>query len=169
MLPLLRKLDKLLDFSETALVIALLSTLLSVALVQVLARNFFSYSFSGADEIVRHSVLWLGFVGASLATRQKRHIKIDALSRFIPPSGRKITDIFINVIAAVICFFLFYASMSFVGIEKEFGDISNLFDIEVWYLEIIFPITFGICTLRFLLYSLEALVEVIWDMISRAV
>ena len=44
---------------------------------QVLARNLFSSGFMWIDEILRVEVLWITFVGASLAAEYGQHIKIE--------------------------------------------------------------------------------------------
>ena len=52
-----------------------------LAFLQVLLRNIFDQSFLWGDPLLRHLVLWVGFIGASLATREEKHINIDVLGR----------------------------------------------------------------------------------------
>ena len=52
--------------------------------LQVLLRNLFHAGVEGTDVLLRHGVLWIALVGASLAIRRARHIRIDIVPRLIP-------------------------------------------------------------------------------------
>ncbi|MCK7524997.1 MAG: TRAP transporter small permease [Ignavibacteriales bacterium] len=56
-----------------------------LAFAQVILRNVFGTGLVWGDTIVRHMVLWAGFVGGALASYEGRHISIDALTKFFPP------------------------------------------------------------------------------------
>ena len=42
-----------------------------------------------AGEVLMHGTIWAAFLGASFATRGRRHLAIDALSRMLPDRGRR--------------------------------------------------------------------------------
>ena len=67
---------------EDALLVLLLSIMIVLATTQILLRNFFDLGFVWADPLLRVMVLWLGMIGATVATRDNRHIRIDLLSQF---------------------------------------------------------------------------------------
>jgi len=73
---------------ENAVVYTLLSLLILLSFAQVGGRLLFNTGFSDADPIICHLVLWLGLLGAVLATREKQHITIDIVSRFV--TGKKL-------------------------------------------------------------------------------
>lgn len=139
---------------ESVFLITILFSMILLAFLQVILRNFFSTSILWGDTLLRHLVLWIGFIGASLATKETRHINIDALSRMLSKPAKKISAIIVNLFAAIVCFFLTKASITFLTYEKESG--STLFaDIPVWIFQIIIAIGFGLMMLRFLLHALE--------------
>ena len=84
---LLHWLDHWLASFERAGVVLLLTGLLGLGLLQVIERNVLASGLFWADELMQHMVLWLGFLGASLATREHRHLSIDVLSHFLPARG----------------------------------------------------------------------------------
>jgi len=139
---------------ETAFLIIILLTMILLAFLQVILRNFFSTSIFWGDTFLRHLVLWIGFIGASLATKEGRHINIDVLSRILPPGAKRISSIVINLFSATVSFFLMRAAITFIKFEKEFE--STLFKgIPVWIFQIIIAIGFGMITIRFLIHALE--------------
>ncbi|HEX9973577.1 MAG TPA: TRAP transporter small permease [bacterium] len=139
---------------ETAFLITILLTMIFLAFLQVILRNFFSTSILWGDTFLRHLVLWVGFIGASLATKESRHINIDALSRLLPKPAKKATTIIINLFAAAVCFFLMRASITFLKSEQASG--STLFaEIPVWIFQIIIAIGFGLMMLRFFIHAVE--------------
>ena len=127
-----------------------------IAFLQVILRNFFSTSILWGDLFLRHLVLWVGFLGAALATKESKHINIDALSRILSPTLKKIAGFITNLFAAIVCFFLTKASFTFIGYEKESQSI--LFEnIPTWIFQTIIVFGFGIIMFRFLIHAIENL------------
>ena len=86
---LLELLDRSFTRAEGWVLIGLLSVMVVLAFLQVILRNLFQEGFIWGDILLRHLVLWIGFVGASMATSQERHITIDALTRFLSDRVRR--------------------------------------------------------------------------------
>ncbi|MBN1155135.1 TRAP transporter small permease [candidate division KSB1 bacterium] len=143
---------------EFGLVLIIVSIMVCLAFVQIILRNFFATSIAWADILLRHLVLWIGFVGASLATKDQRHINIDVLSKVFPATVTKIANVVTSSFAAVICYFLMRASISFISMEREMG--TTLFaDIPMWLVQSIIAIGFGLMTLRFIIHMIEGIVQ----------
>ncbi len=106
--------------------------------------------------LLRNLVLWIGFIGATLATREGKHINIDVISRSLPPLGRAVVEVCIHLFSCFICGLLTYASLKFVRNEAEMGT-TTLLSIPIWILEAILPLTFGLMAFRFALRSIKAL------------
>lgn len=145
---LLQRLDALLNKAEGALLILLLVVMLVLAFLQVVLRNFFSSGFLWADIVLRHLVLWIGFLGAALATSQERHISIDAITRFLSPRLKHAMHVVTNLFAAVVCYYLMTASITFIRSEVEAGT-TVYADIPGWYAEVIIPVGFGLLMVHF--------------------
>jgi C4-dicarboxylate transporter DctQ subunit len=137
---------------ETALLVFLLSVMIVLAFYQVMMRNLFHGGFVWGDILLRHIVLWLGFLGGALATGNQRHIHIDALAHFLNPRLRASLGVLTNLFGAAVCFLLLQASLTFIRVEIEAQ--SMIFEgIPAWYTEIIIPIGFALHILHFLLRS----------------
>ncbi|RMF31356.1 MAG: TRAP transporter small permease [Chloroflexi bacterium] len=127
-----------------------------MAFIQVVLRNFFRTGLPWADLVLRHLVLWLGMLGASLATRQEKHISIDVITRFLSVPARHGLRIVLYAFSALICFFLFYASWDFVAEERAFG---SLFfgSLPLWPFQLILPVGFALLAFRFALHAITRL------------
>ena len=60
---------KSLHRAEDALLVILLTAMIVLACTQILLRNFFDSGIVWIDPLLRVMVLWLGLVGATVATR----------------------------------------------------------------------------------------------------
>lgn len=150
---LLQKFDTLLNKAEGGLLILLLMVMILLAFVQVVLRNAFSSGILWADILLRHLVLWIGFLGAALAASSDRHISIDALTRFLPERVKRGVNVLSHLFAAFICFLFFRAALTFI--ENERIDGSTVYaEIPSWYAQIIIPIGFGLLFIHFLIRAI---------------
>ena len=148
--------DEVIDRVEQTLITILLSLMIIIAFLQIVLRNVFATGIAWADPLVRNLVLWVGFVGAAIATREGRHITIDVLPQWVPQQVKAIIGVIIQLFAAFICGLLTFASVKFVRNEALMGSITFL-GIPAWVPQLILPITFGIMALRFCLLALKDL------------
>jgi TRAP-type C4-dicarboxylate transport system permease small subunit len=156
---LLKTIDKVLTKFEGYILITLLLIMVVMAFLQVVLRNLFSSGILWADIVLRHLLLWLGFLGAAIATSENRHINIDALRRFFSKRMRSAVEVLTNSFAAVICFMLSSASWTFV--QGEIADRRTLFgDIPSWYAQVIIPVGFGLLVVHFAIRALMQLLVV---------
>jgi TRAP-type C4-dicarboxylate transport system permease small subunit len=138
---------------EKGILALLLTTMILLASLQIIMRNFWDSGLPWADPSLRTIVLWLAMMGAMAATRDHSHIRIDLLSRFLPPHLSQLNKRFTDLFTSVVCGILAWHGARFVYYEWQDG--MMLFDnIPAWYAEAIIPIGFGIMAIRFLLDTL---------------
>jgi TRAP-type C4-dicarboxylate transport system permease small subunit len=146
---LLETIDRGMARVEGWVLIGILGTMVLLAFAQVILRNFFQAGFIWADILLRHMVLWIGFLGAAIATREEKHISIDALTRFLPPRVRSSVHALTSIFAAGVCAVLGHASIAFIENDVAFG--STVYgDVPSWYSQIIIPVGFALLCLHFL-------------------
>ena len=150
--------DRLARFESFTLV-ALLFFMLGLAFLQVVLRNVFHSGFVWADILNRYIVLWVGFLGASLATYHHRHIAIDALYRFLPESMKAYARIVTNFLSLIVTLLLLYAAWSVVTDLRVFGEQIESLGISTWYMILIVPIAFCLIAFRFFLIIAQAVTE----------
>lgn len=144
----LQLLDRLLYKVETVLLVSLLAAMVGLAFWQVILRNLFSSGIVWADTIVRHLVMWLGFVGGALATADERHINIDALTKLIPLRARHGVAVATNAFASTVCYFMASSAWTFLLDEKSAGGYIAL-GIPTWIVLIILPAGYGVIAFHF--------------------
>ena len=151
---LFKKIDEIIAGLETALITVILSLMIILSFGQVVLRNFFNESILWGDIFLRQMVLWVGFIGASLAARDQRHIAVDFLPNISPSSWRKPIRTLTNLCAAGISAFLAQAAWDFVAYERESESIL-FFNYPVWFFQIVLPYGFSLLTLRFVLCAID--------------
>ena len=70
--------------ANRALLIVLLAAMVVVTFVNVVMRYTGESSFLWGEEVGRHLMIWLAFVGGGLALRNGVHIGVDSLERSLP-------------------------------------------------------------------------------------
>jgi TRAP-type C4-dicarboxylate transport system permease small subunit len=153
---ILRRVINFLHRLEEGVVILLLLSMIALTCTQVALRAFFSSGISWADGLLRHMVLWSGLLGGAIATRQAKHINIDIASRLLPRRWLRWLRMVINLFSSLVCGGLTWAGILFVQNEMEFGGEATLLGIAHWKLSLIFPVVFGIISLRFLINGARA-------------
>lgn len=143
----LKFIDRWIDTISGWVLVALLGIMIVMAFGQVVLRNFFNSSIEWGDIFLRHLVLWVGYFGAVIATGQRRHLRIEFISKLSPPKFRKIFFVITNVFAAVITYLLMQASVSFVQLEME-SDGALILNIPTWYFVVIIPIGYALISFR---------------------
>jgi C4-dicarboxylate transporter DctQ subunit len=148
----LYSLDRTLEKIEWCLIVCLLSMMIILSFGQMVSRNLFHYALIWGDTFLRQLVLWTGFLGASLAVRQNKHISIDIFSNFLSPKLKNKVFTYTCIATAIISGFLAWAAWSFVQFEKESESILFL-ELPVWLFQLILPYSFLTIAFRFLLHS----------------
>lgn len=153
---IIRQFDDFLAKIETWILIALLGIMVLLSFGQVILRNLFHEGILWADIFLRQLVLWVGFLGASLAVRERKHIAIDFLPHFLKESAAKLVRIGVDITAGVISLFLTQAAWAFMQFERE-GESTLFLDIPVWFFQTILPFSFLMIAIRFFLQAVTAL------------
>jgi TRAP-type C4-dicarboxylate transport system permease small subunit len=152
------RMDEIIGRVEETLVVTFLGFMIFIALLQIVLRNVFFTGLDWGDSLLRNLVLWIGFIGATLATKEGKHINIDVVSRWLPPIGKNVVTLITHLFSFLVCCALTYATLKFIRNEVQMG--QKLFlNIPAWIPEMILPITFGLMAFRFGLRSFKNLSE----------
>lgn len=149
-------LDRILALTEDIAVSVMLCTMILLVLLQIVLRNFLSTGIMGGAEIVRHLVLWVAFLGAGLAAREGKHIKIDVAYRMLPQGLKRFTEVVTGLFTTSVCAILLYASVQFVSADYSTGTVIAFYDMPVWILELVIPLGYLAVTLRYALRCMSS-------------
>lgn len=145
---------------EDAILVGLLLLMICMAVLQIFLRNLFEAGIVWSDVMVRILVLWVGLVGAMVASRQDNHITIDILDRYLPERAKVYANFVVKLFAALICTIVAYYSLLFV--QMEFADGGMAFaQVPTWLCEAIIPFAFTVIALRYFLLSFMNLKKIV--------
>jgi TRAP-type C4-dicarboxylate transport system permease small subunit len=157
---IIRATEAFLGKLESGAIVVLLTIMIVMAFLQVVLRDFFKTGILWGDIFNRNLVLWVGFLGAALATKEHRHFSIDIITKRLSPLGQRITGTIVNLFGAIVCFFLMQAAITFLRDEIQAD--TTVFtvgqkEIPFWCFELIIPIGFGLIMIHFILKALESI------------
>ncbi len=152
------RIDNAWETVERWSLVVLILSMIALAATQVVLRNFFSTGIDWADVTIRHMVLWVGLIGASIAAKEKRHLSIDIASRLIPKKWYHLVEAGLCLVTFAICLLLFWASVLFTKFLHEWGA-GSLEGTTAMVAGMILPIAFAGIGLRFLLRAFRELVD----------
>lgn len=108
-------------------------------------------------------MLWIGLIGASLATHERRHLALDLGSKLWPKKWLPAIQGIGNLVTAFFCVTM--AALAIVSIKAHFGDWQDTdgaggiypdLPIPKWIAFLVMPLGFGLMTLRFVAQAMES-------------
>ncbi len=143
---------------EDTILVSLLMAMISLAVFQIFLRNVLDSGIIWGDSLVRVLVLWIGLVGAMVASRNDNHISIDVVSRYLPPKFKRFTTLFTHGFTAVVTALMAVFSIKFVRMEMA-DNYMAFAEVPAWACQIIIPIAFCIMCLRYLAFCLNHVMD----------
>ena len=144
--------NRVIHFIEDGLLVALLISMIVLSSGEIVLRNFFDLGIIWIDPLLRVLVLWAGLIGATVASRDNKHIRIDLITRLFSKRIHLFIQVFIGLFSAIVCGIIAWNGARWV--LQDFNDKLTAFQgVPSWVLEIIIPIAFGLIAIRYLLHS----------------
>ncbi len=118
--------------------------------IEVIRREVFAYSSIWGEEIVRYSFIYLAWIGAASAVKERAHIRIDVLYHLVSPRMKALLYILGDVVMLVVALFAVYWSFETVAVSWKFGSVSHGLRVSmVWFLMAV-PVGFALMIYRLL-------------------
>ena len=128
---------KKLEFYFTNIIIALL---ISLPVLEVVARFFGTTAITSSRMVVQHLTLWVGFFGAVLASSRGKLLSLSSSNLFEPERSFSIKHFIAKSTSLIILISLFWGSLQLVTVEYQYPvNISPL--ISRWFAQSIMPIS----------------------------
>ena len=135
------------DAERWALLVFYVMLVMTMA-VEVLRREIFSYSSIWGEEVVRSSFIYLAWIGAAAAVKERAHIRIDVVMHYLGPRPKALLYMFGDLVMFGVAVIALYWSMETVLVSWKFGSVSHGLRISmVWFLMAV-PIGFALMLLR---------------------
>ncbi|MEM1274510.1 MAG: TRAP transporter small permease [Pseudomonadota bacterium] len=122
--------------------------LVGTMFIEVVRRELFSYSSIWGEEIVRYSFIYLAWIGAAAAVKERGHIRIDVVMNYIGRRAKAVLYIFGDIVMFGVAVIAIYWSFETVLVSYEFGSVTHGLRIsQVWFLSAV-PIGFSLVVFR---------------------
>jgi TRAP-type C4-dicarboxylate transport system permease small subunit len=89
------------------LLVACISVMAIMVFANVVLRYVFNSGITISEEVSRMLFIWLTFLGAIVAMKDKAHIGVDTLIKHLPVTGKKICAILSDLLILACCVFFF--------------------------------------------------------------
>jgi TRAP-type C4-dicarboxylate transport system permease small subunit len=116
---IMRLIDRGLSTLVTVLLVCSFTLMLALAASQVVLRQVLHTTLPWGDLAARHLVLWVGFFGASLASRRGQHFHIGFIARLLGPRSLPWFHAATDIVAVAVCAVLVGASWTFVTVGLD--------------------------------------------------
>ncbi|GGY52010.1 hypothetical protein GCM10011297_26020 [Bacterioplanes sanyensis] len=141
---------------EDAVLITLLLAMVLLAGIDIFARTLFGGGIGWIPPLLRVMVLWLGLLGALLATRTREHIAIDLINRLGAAWLQRLSRVVTSLFAAAVCAIIAWHSQEYVQLAYEYGD-QAFARLPAWPMQLVIPFSFAVMALRFLVQAGQSL------------
>jgi C4-dicarboxylate transporter DctQ subunit len=108
--------------------------------VNVVLRYWFLAPISWAEELTLYIMVWIVFVGSSVAIRTRGHIAIDLLPLTLSPAGRHRLAIFIALVMLVFFAVFFFYSGEHTLRVRAIGQVTPVMQAPMWLAYLAMPV-----------------------------
>lgn len=142
---------RLIDRNLERWALLVLYTMLVVTMaIEVLRRETFAFSSIWGEEIVRYAFIYLAWIGAAAAVRERAHIRINVLFHYVSDRIKALLYLFGDLVMLGLAILAVYWSFETVLVSWKFGSVSHGLRISmVWFLMAV-PIGFSLMIYRLL-------------------
>lgn len=124
--------------------------LVTTMVVEVIRREVLSYSSIWGEEIVRYSFIYLVWIGAAAAIKDRAHIRIDVIFHGLPHRAQSLLYMLGDLIMLAVAIAVVFWSWHAVGVSMRFGSVSHGLRVSmVWFLMAV-PLGFTLVAVRLL-------------------
>ena len=142
---LIREFDK---NGERWLLLVFYAFVVTVIFVEVIRRFVFQYSSIWGEETARYAFIYLVWVGAAAAVKDRAHIRIDIIFKFLPPKGVGILYLLGDVVTLLFACAALYWSLESVATSIHFGAATHGLRINQAWFTFAVPFGFSLILIR---------------------
>ena len=135
---------------ENVIGVALFIVMTAFLTYQVSSRYILNLSLAWTEELSMYCLIWVCYMGASAAVRERKHLRITMAFEWCSPKTRKIVDILSNIVSCGFCFFLLIGTTEMLALILQGNQVSAGSGLPKWIPNLGLPIAFGLMVIRFI-------------------
>ena len=134
------RLDRMLCLAEAGFIGAALAFSSLLLFLNVVLRYVFLAPISWAEELALYLMVWIVFVGGSVAVRSRGHMAIDLLPLVLSPGNRRRLAIFVALLTlAFFAVFFWYSGQHVLRIQSS-GQTTPVMGAPMWLTYLALPV-----------------------------
>ncbi len=136
--------------AERYLMLVFYCTVVFVIVNEVVRRFVFQYSSLWGEEVARYAFIYLGWVGAAQAVRERAHIRFDTVLELLPRHWHGYVYIFADAVTLIFAGIAIYWSLHTISTVVEFGAAAPALRISKAWFACAVPLGFTLMIWRLL-------------------
>ncbi|MEX0584742.1 MAG: TRAP transporter small permease, partial [Natronospirillum sp.] len=108
------------------------------------------FSLPWVEPLNQVAVLWIALLGSMIGARRDNHIKIDLVAQLVPLRFSHWVQKLVALTSSIALGFVCYHTARLVADERAWGT-AQVAGVDVWQLQTIMPVAFGIMAARYAL------------------
>ena len=141
-------LDRALGWSEWTFIGGALAFTSALLFANVALRYLFNAPLNWAEELTLYLMVWIVFVGGSVAVRTRGHIAIDLLPLLLAPQHRRRLAIGVALVALVFFAVFFWYSLQHVLRVRSIDQRTPVMQAPMWLTYLAMPVGSALMALR---------------------
>lgn len=134
--------------AERWLLLVFYTMLVVTMAVEVLRREVFAYSSIWGEEIVRYAFIYLAWIGAASAVKERAHLRIDVIFHLVGPRLKAALYVLGDLVMLAIAVLAVWWSLTSVETSWRFGSVTHGLRVSmVWFLMAV-PFGFTLMAVR---------------------
>ena len=133
---------------ERWLLLVFYAFVVTVIFVEVIRRFVFHYSSIWGEETARYAFIYLVWIGAAAAVKDRAHIRIDIIFKFLPERGIAILYLLGDIITLIFACAALYWSLESVGTSIRFDAATHGLRINQAWFTFAVPFGFSLILIR---------------------
>ena len=127
-----KKLD---DNAERWMLLGFYGMIVATIVVEVVRRFVLSYSSIWGEEIARYAFIYLAWVGASIAVKDRAHIRIDVILHYLSVRAKALVYLLGDFCMLALAVLALYTSVEALEASLQFGSVTHGLRISLaWFL-----------------------------------
>ena len=123
------------DNAERWMLLGFYGLIVATIVVEVVRRFVLSYSSIWGEEIARYAFIYLAWGGASVAVKDRAHIRIDVILTYLSTRGKAVVYLFGDICMLGIALLAVYTALESLEISIRFGSVTHGLRISLaWFL-----------------------------------
>ena len=136
------------DNAERWMLLGFYGMIVATVVVEVVRRFVLSYSSIWGEEIARYAFIYLAWVGASIAVKDRAHIRIDVIMHYLSNRMKAVIYLFGDLCMLGLALLALYTAIESMEISLRFGSVTHGLRISLaWFLAAV-PLGFSLMSYR---------------------